>query len=178
MPEKRDAEVKFLPNLPKRFALTLAASAVCFAAYSASHANTASAQGEPAQEEVPQYEVVNDFQAAGVNEVRVTTEETREVEMRLIADDLRGGDNVPEDGTLLIEYYDSENPDENTGFALVFDSEEAVLDTGSTEQFGEVYDEEEAERIIEEEDGVRVVSNEEFAEENASIWDRIKGFFS
>lgn len=153
----------------KRFALTAAAlsASLCFAA----HANAASAQ-----EEVPPYEVINAFQATGVNEVRVATDETREPEMRLIADDLREDGNIPEDGTLLIEYYDSENTDENTGFALVFDNEEAVLDTGATEQFGEVYEEEEAERIIEEEDGMRVVSNEEFAEENASIWDRIKGF--
>ncbi len=155
------------PVMAKRIALSAAAvsASLCFAANAAS-----------AQEEVPSYDVINAFQATGVNEVRVATDETRETEMRLIADDLREDGNVPEDGTLLVEYYDSANTSENTGFALVFDNEEAVLDTGATEKFGEVYDEEEAERIIEEEDAMRVVSNEEFAEENASIWDRIKGF--
>lgn len=153
--------------MAKRIALSVAAS-LCFVAY----ANAASAQ------EVPEYEVINVFEATSVNEIRVATDETREAEMRLIADDLRDSNeyNVPADGTLLVEYYDSDNTSKNLGFALVFDNEEAVLDTGATEKFGEVYDEEEAERIIEEEDSMRVVSNEEFAEENASIWDRIKNF--
>ncbi|MGH3088371.1 MAG: hypothetical protein ACRDSJ_13755 [Rubrobacteraceae bacterium] len=158
-----------LKSLAKRTALTLAAAS----------ALTLCATAALAQEEVPTYEVIDVFEATSVNEIRVATEETREPGMRVIADDLRDSnefDNVPEDGTLLVEYYDSEDTSENTGFALVFDSEEAVLDTGDTERFGEVYDEEDAERIIEEEDGIRVVSNEEFAEENASIWDRIKDF--
>ncbi len=156
----------------KRFALSAVAisASLCFAA------NAASAQENGA--EVPEYEVIEVFEATSVNEIRIATEETRETGMRLIADDLRDSNeyNVPEDGTLLVEYYDSANTSENTGFALVFDNEEAVLDTGATEKFGEVYDEEDAERIIEEEGAMRVVSNEEFAEENASIWDRIKGF--
>lgn len=157
-----------LKSLAKRAALALAAASAL------SLCGTAALS----QEEVPQYEVIEVFEAAGVNEVRVSTEESREAEMRLIADDLRDSNefNVPEDGTLLVEYYDSEDTSENIGFALVFDSEEAVLDTGTTEQFGEVYDREEAERIIEEEGAMRVVSNEQFAEENGSIWDQIKGF--
>lgn len=163
-----------LSSSKKRVALAAAAVSVslCLAA------NAAFAQDNAVETEPPAYTVTNAFQAAGVNEVRVTTEETREAEMRLIADDLRDEGNVPDNGTLLVEYYDSTDPAENTGFALVFDSEDAVLDTGTTEQFGEVYDREEAERIIAEEDAMRVVSNEEFAEENSSIWERIKGFFA
>jgi len=172
LPETPYIELKS-STLTKRVALTAAAISVslCFAANS----NAASAQENA---DVPEYTVINAFQASGVNEVRVTTEEAREAEMRLIADELRDEGNVPEDGTLLVEYYDSADTAENTGFALVFDNEDAVLDTGTTEQFGEVYDREDAERIIEEEGAMRVVSNEEFAEENASIWDRIKGFFA
>lgn len=172
MPETPHIELKS-PKLSKRVALSAAAISVslCFAA--SASAGAASAQDDA---DAPEYSVTNAFQADGVNEVRVATEEAREAGMGLIADELRDEGNVPEDGTLLVEYYDSAS--ENTGFALVFDNEDAVLDTGTTEQFGEVYDREDAERIIEEEDAMRVVSNEEFAEENASIWDRIKGFFA
>lgn len=168
MPETPHIELKS-PKLAKRVALSAVAISVslCFAASAASAQENA---------DIPEYAVTNAFQADGVNEIRVATEEAREAGMGLIADELREEGNVPEDGTLLVEYYDSAA--ENTGFALVFDNEEAVLDTGTTEQFGEVYDREDAERIIEDEDAMRVVSNEEFAEENASIWDRIKGFFA
>ncbi len=171
MPETTHIEWKSSTKTKAKQA-ALAAAAVSVSLLFA--ANAANAQ------EVPDYEVVEVFEAASVNEIRVATEETREAEMRLIADDLRDSNeyNVPADGTLLVEYYDSADPSENTGFALVFDNEDAILDTGTTEQFGEVYDRDEAERIIEEEDAMRVVSNEEFAEENASIWDRVKNFFA
>ncbi len=126
--------------------------------------------------EVPQYQVLDAFDAAGIVEVDVATVANREAGMRLIADDLRENQNVPEGGTLLVEYYDDEDNTENTGFALVFDDERAVLESGDSDQFGQVYDAEEAERIIEEEGGIRTVSYKDFKEENSGIWGAVKRF--
>ncbi|MGI8650027.1 MAG: hypothetical protein ACR2KW_06560 [Rubrobacter sp.] len=131
---------------------------------------------EPVEPNVPQYQVIDAFDAAGVVEVDVATAVKKEGKLRLIADDLREHENVPEGGTLLVEYYDDEDTSENTGFALVFDDERAVLESGDSDQFGQVYDREDAERIIEEEDGMRVVSYRDFKEDNSGIWGSIKSF--
>ncbi|AHY47165.1 Hypothetical Protein RradSPS_1882 [Rubrobacter radiotolerans] len=126
--------------------------------------------------DVPYYEVVDSAGAAGVQSLSVVTDAEREGDLRLIADELRDEENVPEGGTLLVEYYAEDDPSEDTGFALVFDTEEAVLDAGLSERYGQTYSAEDAERIIEEEDGIRVVSYRDFSEENGGLWERIKSF--
>lgn len=157
----------------KRLAATLAISSGLLLGASAFYlgSDAASAQ-EP---EVPAYEVVDTSGAAGVNELSVATDETREDGLRLIAEDLKD-ENTPDGGTLLVEYYDAEDTSESTGFALVFDDKGAVLDTGQTRQFGEVYDRADAERIMEEEGGIRVVGYQDFAAKYGWVWERIKDF--
>jgi len=124
---------------------------------------------------MPHHRVLEALDAPGMREVAVATPETGEREMRLIAQELRE-ENTPAFGTLLIEYYDASEPSTNTGFALVFDNKKAVLDAGRTQRFGKVYDEEDAEQITEGEDGIRVVSFEQFAEDNPSVWEQIRDF--
>ena len=126
--------------------------------------------------ETPEYRVLDVSDAAGVREVVVTAAEPREAGMRLIDEELRDAGNLPEDGTLLVEYRKDDDPERSTGFALVFDSERAVLEAGMTARYGEVYDEEDAEQIMEEEGGIRAVSYRDFAEENPGLWERIRGF--
>lgn len=63
------------------------------------------------------------------------------------------------------------------GFALVFDSKEAVLESGrgaTSERYGAGYDQTEARRIMAEEGGMRVVSFAEFAGENPGLWEQAK----
>jgi hypothetical protein len=121
----------------------------------------------------PPHEVLDVSDASGVREVVVATPAKREAAMVLVAQELKE-ENTPEGGTLLVEYRAAKDPHSSTGFALVFDDKEAILNAGATERFGEVYDGEDAERIMEEEGGVRVVSFEEFAEDNPSVWERVK----
>ncbi len=123
----------------------------------------------------PPHEVLDVSDASGVREVVVATPAKREAAMLLVAQELKE-ENTPEGGTLLVEYRAAKDPHSSTGFALVFDDKEAVLDAGATERFGEVYDEEDAKRIMEEEGGVRVVSFEEFAEDSPGLWERVKRF--
>ncbi|QYJ16673.1 hypothetical protein Rxycam_02508 [Rubrobacter xylanophilus DSM 9941] len=136
------------------------------------------APGEKASaaEKTPRYTVLRVSDAPGVREVVVSTAARREEGMRLVADELRERGNVPEGGTLLVEYRKLRDPSRETGFALVFDSERAVLEAGKTARYGEVYDAEDAERIMEEEDGIRAVSYRDFAEENPGLWERIREF--
>lgn len=128
------------------------------------------------QKKIPEYEVVEAFDAPGIQDVSVSSGAARESGMRLIARDLRKDDLVPQNGTMLVEYYDEDDTSKNTGFALVFDSEKAVLDAGASEQFGEVYNEDEAGEIMDEQDGVRVVSYRDFKDENSTLWGKIKSF--
>ncbi|ABG05724.1 hypothetical protein Rxyl_2811 [Rubrobacter xylanophilus DSM 9941] len=120
--------------------------------------------------ETPEYRVLDVSDAAGVREVVVTAAEPREAGMRLIDEELRDAGNLPEDGTLLVEYRKDDDPERSTGFALVFDSVEAVLAPGRYSDYGEA----DAEQIMEEEDGIRVVGFREFAEENPTIWEQVK----
>ena len=135
-----------------------------------------SGESASAAEKAPRYTVLRVSDAAGVREVVGSTAARREEGMRLIADELREEGNVPEGGTLLVEYRKPQDPSGETGFALVFDGERAVLEAGKTARYGEVYDEEDAERIMEEEDGIRAVSYRDFAEENPGLWERIREF--
>lgn len=172
MPETSKARIP-LPGRVVIGALVTSGLMLGGAAYLSGSASAQTTEQQP----VPNYEVLDVFEAAGVVEVDVSTDVKREEKLRSIAEDLRENEaNVPESGTLLVEYYDDEDTSENTGFALVFDDERAVLDSGDSEQFGQVYDAEEAERIIEEEDGMRVVSYREFKEENSGIWSTVKRF--
>ena len=123
----------------------------------------------------PPHEVLDVSDASGVREVVVSTPAKREAAMVVVAQELKE-ENVPEGGTLLVEYRGAKDPHSTTGFALVFDDKDAVLDAGATERFGEVYDEEDAERIMEEEGGVRVVSFKEFAEDSPGVWERVERF--
>jgi hypothetical protein len=162
-------------RLAKRFAYALAIVAVFLLGALALYGTGPAALAE--EQETPDYEVLQVSDAPGVSEALVATGETREGGLRLIAEELREED-TPEDGTLLVEYYAAPDRAVNTGFALIFDSEQAVLDIGESERFGQVYDEEDAERIMREEDGMRVVSFEDFAEQNPSLWERAKQFLT
>jgi hypothetical protein len=123
----------------------------------------------------PPHEVLEVSDASGVREVVVATPAKRKAAMLLVAQELEE-ENTPEGGTLLIEYRGAKDPQMSTGFALVFDDKEAVLDAGATERFGEVYDEEDAKQIVAQEGGVRVVSFEQFAEDSPGVWERVKRF--
>lgn len=125
--------------------------------------------------ETPDYEVVDAHDATNTRALVVATDAEGESGLRRIADDLRD-ENLPDGGTLLVEYQKTDDPAVPTGFALVFDDEDAVLDAGNSDRYGEVYDEQDAERIIEEEDGIRAVSFRSFAEENPSLWERATSF--
>ncbi len=164
-----------MPNAkPIRLFCTLAILSVFLAAWSLlfyqGREADARLEGTP-----PPHEVLDVTDASGIREVVVATPAKRDAAMLLVAEELKE-ENTPEGGTLLIEYRAAKDPQRNTGFALIFDDKEAVLDAGATERFGEVYDEGDAERIMEEEGGVRVVSFEEFAEENLGLWERVKRF--
>jgi hypothetical protein len=121
--------------------------------------------------ETPPYEVLDRHDAPGVRALVVASPETREAGMRLVSEDLRD-DNTPENGVLLVEFRAEDAPDESTGFALVFDSESAILDSAIKDR----YDEDDAREILEEEDGIRAVSFEEFAEENPTLWEKATSF--
>jgi hypothetical protein len=123
----------------------------------------------------PPHKVLDISDAPGIREVVVATPAKREAAMLLVAQELKE-ENTPEGGTLLVEYRAAKNPQRSTGFALVFDDKGAVLDAGATERFGEVYDEQDAKRIMEKEGGARVVSFEEVAEDNPGLWERVKWF--
>lgn len=97
--------------------------------------------------------------------------------MRLVVEKLRKK-NTPKNGTLLVEFKDLDDTSRDTGFALAYDNEQAVMEAGETERFGKVYDKADAKRIINEEDGVRVVGFKDFAESHPGIWDSVKRFLS
>lgn len=121
----------------------------------------------------PDYDVLDRYDAPGVRALVVSSPATREAGMRLISEDLRE-DNTPGSGALLLEFRAGDDPSESTGFALVFDNEKAILDSAIRDRYGE----EEAGKILKEEDGIRVVSFEEFAEDNPSLWERAQSFLS
>lgn len=133
------------------------------------------AGARPGKMETPRYEILRTHDATMTRAVVVETPAKGEAGMRLIAEEIRD-ENTPKDGVLLVEYQEEKPPADSTGFALVFDDEEAVLGAGDSDRFGEVYDEEEAGRIMDEEDGVRVVSFRAFAEENPSLWEKATSF--
>lgn len=132
------------------------------------------AEAQPA--ETPEYEVIEESLGEDVRELVVGTGARGEEELRLVAEDLAEELPVPEDGVLLVEFRDDPEADEDagrfglreTGFALVFDSEEAALAEDLR------YDEEEARRIVEEEGGIRVVSFADFGEENPDLLDDLQ----
>lgn len=138
----------------------------------------AEARSKPAVSETPKHEVLGTLDATGLRKAEVATPATTEAGMRLVAEKLRD-ENLPDEGTLLIEFSKLRDPAVNTGFALVFDDKQAALDAGRGEtsiRYGEPYDREEARRILEDEDGMRVVSFEEFANENPDIWEKSRRF--
>lgn len=133
-----------------------------------------SAEAQPA--EAPDYEVIDESLGEDVRELVVSTGARGEEDLRLVTGDLAEELPAPEDGVLLVEFRDEPETGEaagryglrETGFALVFDSEEAALAEDLR------YDEEEARRIIEEEDGIRVVSFADFGEENPDLLDALE----
>lgn len=138
----------------------------------------AEAQAGSGQTSTPKYEVLGVHDAAGVREIDVAAATTDEAGMRLIAQELRQKCDTLKDGTLLIEYAKARDTSVNTGFALAFDSKQAILDAGQSDRYGEVYGKAEAERIMTEEDGVRVVSFKGFTQEHPSLRDEVKNFLS
>ncbi len=122
----------------------------------------------------PDYKVLTVRDATEIRQMDVSTPAAKEAGMRLVVEKLRG-DNTPEDGVLLIEFTNPEGS-RDTGFALVYDSERAVMEAGETRRFGEVYDEDEAKRVMREEDGVRVVGYKEFVQENPQLSDGVRRF--
>lgn len=163
-----------LSNRSIRLFFALAILSALLAAWSLlfSHGKKINAQPDATP---PPHEVLEVSDASGVREVVVATPAKREAAMLLVAEELEE-ENTPEGGTLLVEYRGAKDPQMSTGFALVFDDKEAVLDAGATERFGEDYDEEDAKRIMGEEGGVRVVSFEEFAETSPGVWERVRRF--
>lgn len=138
----------------------------------------AEARSDDTVRETPKYEVLGTVDATGLRKMEVATPAKTEADMRLVAEELRD-ENVPEDGTFLIEFNKLRDPSVDTGFALVFDDKNAVLDAGGGEisaRYDESYDREEARRIMKKEGGIRVVSFEEFAEENPDIWEKTRHF--
>lgn len=125
-------------------------------------------------QKTPDYEVLNVRDAAKIRQLDVSTPAVKEAGMRLVVEKLRE-DNTPEDGALLIEFTDPEDA-RDTGFALVYDNKRAVMEAGETDRFGEVYDEDAAENIMRQEDGVRVIGYEEFAQDNPRLSDKLRGF--
>lgn len=122
----------------------------------------------------PDYEVLKIRDAAKIRQLDVSTPAAKEAGMRLVTEKLRE-DNTPEDGVLLIEFTDPEDERE-TGFSLVYDNQRAVMEAGETERFGEVYDKDQAKRIMREEDGVKVVGYEEFVRDNPRLSDEARRF--
>lgn len=159
------------------YVLAAAAALLCIALFGALALTLAGneAGAHPGGAETPDYEVLSAHDALETRAVLVATAAKGEAGMRLIADDLRD-ENLPDGGTLLVEYQGTDASAIPTGFALVFDDEDAVLDTGDNERFGEVYDEEEAESIMDEEDGIRAVSFRQFAEANPTLWEKATSF--
>lgn len=167
-----------LEGLDKRPPVLAAVAAlICIALFGALALSFAGkeAGARPGGAQTPDYDVLSAHDALNTRAVLVATDAKGEAGMRLIADDLRE-ENLPDSGTLLVEYQGTNASATPTGFALVFDDEDAVLDTGDSERFGEVYDEEEAESIMEDEDGIRAVSFRRFAEENPSLWEKATSF--
>ncbi len=133
----------------------------------------AEAQPDNAVTEVPRYKILESAETNGMRGFEVATSAKSEAAMRLVAEDLQE-EYVPEDGTLLIEFSKLRDPSENTGFALVFDNKRAILDANNGETsatYDESYDRDEARHIMRDEGGVRVVSFQDFAEENPGVWD-------
>ena len=136
----------------------------------------AEARPKPTMTETPKYEVLGALDAAGLRKVEVSTSAKTEAGMRLVAEDLRD-ENLPENGTLLVEFDKPRDTSVDTGFALVFDNERAALDAGRGEtsvDYDEAYSRKEARRILKDEDGMRVVSFEEFADENPGVWEEYR----
>lgn len=125
-------------------------------------------------QKTPDYKILSVRDADKIRQMDVSTTAVKEAGMRLVVEELRV-DNTPENGALLIDFTDPEGS-RDTGFALAYDSKQAVLEAGDTERFGEVYDDSEAERVMREEDGVRVISYEEFVRNNPRLSDEIRNF--
>lgn len=150
----------------------LTLSVFAAAVFSPAMGKRAEAQSGPDVSETPKHRVLGASEAAGLREIEVASAAKTETEMRRVAEELQDV-NVPEDGTLLIEFKKFRDSSVDTGFALVFDNRDAVLDAGRGEtsvQYGEPYDRREARRIMKEEDGMRIVGFKEFAEENPAVW--------
>ena len=133
----------------------------------------AEAQPDNAVTEVPRYKILESAETTGMRGFEVATSAKSEAAMRLVAEDLQE-EYVPEDGTLLIEFSKLRDSSKETGFALVFDNKKAILNTGNGETsttYNESYDRDEARSIMKDEGGVKVVSFEDFAEENPGVWD-------
>ena len=156
------------------FVLSLLAAAI----FSPAMEGRAEAQSGTNVSQTPKYKVLGTLDATGMRKVEVATPAKTETGFRLVADKLRE-DNVPQDGTLLVEFNKSSDPSVGTGFALVFDNKKAVLDAGRGEtslQYGDPYDREEAQHIMKQEDGMRVVGFKEFAEDNPDVWKESRSF--
>jgi len=130
-----------------------------------------------AQLRTPDYEVLEETAGTSVREVVVQTEARREEGLRLITEDLVEERPPSEDGVLLVEFRDEARVGEDsgrfglreTGFAVAFDSEEAALADDLP------YEEEEAQEIFEEEDGIRAVSFADFGDDNPDLADDLEG---
>lgn len=166
MPSTRPAALLFLLGV---LTLLLSSILVLWPAWD----GEASARDGEAQK-TPDHKILTVRDTVGIRQLDVSTPAGKESGMRLVVEKLRE-DNTPEDGALLIEFTDPEGA-RDTGFALVYDSKRAVMETGETERFGEVYDEDEAERVMREEDGVRVVGYEEFVQDNPRLSDEVRRF--
>lgn len=116
--------------------------------------------------ETPAYETLRDTGAEGVRELVLSTDATDLDGMRRIAEELRY--YAPQDGVLLLEFRQTAEPSTETGFALIFESREAALAPDLP------YDREEAKNIVEEDGGIRVISYEEFREQNPELQDDLE----
>lgn len=131
------------------------------------------ADEEPASPEpvaLPDYEMLDERDAAGLRQIDVWTEAKGEQQMRLIAQDLSS--YAPRDGILLLDFNRENGPPEGTGFAMIFDSRAAVADPNLS------YTEEEEEAIFEEDGGIRVVSFKESEERDPNLVEEVEGLLS
>ena len=131
------------------------------------------ADEEPASPEpvaLPDYEMLDDRDAAGLRQIDVRTEAKGEQQMRLIAQDLSS--YAPRDGILLLDFNRENGSPEGTGFAMIFDSRAAVADPNLS------YTEEEEEAIFEEDGGIRVVSFKESEERDPNLVEEVEGLLS
>ena len=166
MPSTRPAVLLFLLGV---LTLLLSSILVLWPAWD----GEANARDGEAQK-TPDYEVLDVRDAAKIRQLDVSTPADKEAGMRLVVEKLRE-ENTPEGGVLLVEFTDPEDARE-TGFALVYDNKRAVMEAGETERYGEVYDEDEAKRVMREEDGVKVVGYEEFKQDNPRLSDEVRRF--